>query len=337
MRKDHTIIIAEAGVNHNGDLQMALQLVDAAAEAGADIVKFQTFKAKNIVTVNATRALYQIENMSGEEISQFKMLEKLELSDSDHIAIMNRCKERGIEFLSTPFDLESIDFLAHLGLNTWKIPSGEITNYFMLKEIAKHNGNVILSTGMSTIDEISEALEVLKINGQNPERVTLLHCTTQYPTPMEDVNLRALITLRDIFHLSIGYSDHTQGIEIPIAAVAVGASVIEKHFTLSRELPGPDHKASLEPSELKQMINAIRNIEKGMGDGRKRVTESEKSNRGVARKSLVASKPIRRGEILTEENVTAKRPGNGISPMKWIELSGSVAKRDYNTDDQIEL
>lgn len=329
-------IIAEAGVNHNGSLNTALQLVDAAAEAGADFVKFQTFKAENLVTREASKAEYQKKNTDGGDDSQLFMLKKLELSEDDHNAIIERCKERNIKFLSTAFDLESIDFLHSLGLDIWKIPSGEITNYPFLRKIAGFNEEVIMSTGMCDADDVRAALNALAEHGQDLNKVTLLHCTTQYPTPMEDVNLRAMITLRK-FAEHVGYSDHTPGIEIPVAAVALGASVIEKHFTLSREMAGPDHKASLEPSELKDMVRAIRNVEKALGDGVKQVAESEKANRSVARKSIVASRKIRKGETFNEDNIAAKRPGNGISPMLWNEICGKTAIRDFEKDEQIEL
>lgn len=329
------VIIAEAGVNHNGDLETALRLVDAAADAGADYVKFQTFKARNLVTAGARKAAYQERNM-GEEGSQYDMLRRLELSEEDHKVLIARCDERGIKFLSTPFDPESIDFLRSLGLDLWKIPSGEITNYPFLCKIARQGGEVIMSTGMSTPSEVEEALAALRDNGQDMEKVTILHCNTQYPTPMEDVNLNAMLSLRALCKHT-GYSDHTLGIEIPVAAAALGAEIIEKHFTLSRDMPGPDHAASLEPSELKKMVKAIRNVEKALGDGEKKVTGSESGNRDIARKSIVASRPIKKGEILSESNLTTKRPGGGISPMRWREVCGSKAIRDFEEDEMIEL
>lgn len=322
-------------MNHNGDLNTALQLVDAAAEAGVDYVKFQTFKACNLVTAAARKAAYQEKNM-GEVGTQYEMLKRLELSEDDHKALIDRCKKRGIKFLSTAFDLESIDFLNTLGLDLWKIPSGEITNYPFLRKIARQGGAVVMSTGMSTPDEIRDALEALRDNGQDMERVTILHCNTQYPTPMEDVNLKAMVSLRDLCRHT-GYSDHTLGIEIPVAAAALGAEVIEKHFTLSRSMSGPDHAASLEPSELKKMVTAVRNVEKALGTGEKRVTLSESGNRDVARKSIVASRFIKKGELLNDDNLTAKRPGGGISPMKWEEVCGNVAVRDFEEDEMIEL
>lgn len=329
-------IIAEAGVNHNGSLDLAKRLVDVAAEAGADFVKFQTFKAENLVTKDASKAEYQKKNLKEEDDSQLNMLKKLELSKSDHLELINYCRKKGIEFLSTPFDLESIDFLHSLGLKIWKIPSGEITNYPFLRKIAQFNEEVIMSTGMCDADDVRAAMNALADNGQDLNKVTLLHCTTQYPTPMADVNLKAMCALKD-FAEHVGYSDHTKGIEIPVAAVALGADVIEKHFTLSRDLPGPDHRASLEPDELTAMVKAIRNVEKALGDGIKRVAETEKSNRNVARKSIVASRHINKGEILNDENLTAKRPGNGISPMRWNEIAGTRAIRDFEVDDQIEV
>lgn len=328
-------VIAEAGVNHNGSLEMALHLVDAAAEAGADYVKFQTFKAEKLVTRAARKAEYQKKNTGYDDDSQLLMLKKLELSEEDHRSIMDRCKERGIGFLSTPFDLDSIDFLHSLGVRVWKIPSGDITNYPYLRKIARLNEEIIMSTGMCDDNDIEAALGALTENGQDITKVTLLHCTTQYPTPMEDVNLRAMLTLGR-YVKDYGYSDHTQGIEVPVAAVAMGASVIEKHFTLSRVLPGPDHKASLEPDELSAMVRSIRNIEKAMGDGSKHAAESEIANKAIARKSIVASRFIKKGERLSEENLTTKRPGTGISPMHWKEIIDTVAMRDFEEDEIIE-
>lgn len=329
-------IIAEAGVNHNGSLEMAKQLVDAAAEAGADFVKFQTFRAENLVTKDAAKAEYQQKNIGDSDNSQLKMLKALELSRENHLELIEYCKERGIRFLSTAFDLESIDFLHSLGLDIWKIPSGEVSNYPYLRKIAGYNREVIMSTGMCEPWEIAESIQALRENGQDVNKITLLHCTTQYPTPMEDVNLLAMCSLRK-FTENVGYSDHTQGIEVPVAAAALGATVIEKHFTLSRDLPGPDHKASLEPHELKEMVRAIRNIEKALGDGEKHVADSEKENKSVARKSIVAARPIKKGEVFTEENLTTKRPGDGLSPMCWPKLLGQTADRDYDTDEQIGM
>lgn len=329
-------IIAEAGVNHNGSLDLALELVDAAADAGADYVKFQTFRADKLVTRSAHTAEYQKKNMGGGD-SQYQMLRQLELSEDDHRAIIQRCRERGISFLSTAFDLESVDFLASLGMDVWKIPSGEITNYPYLCKIASKKGSVIMSTGMCTMADVAAALKALKDHGQPMDRVTLLHCTTEYPAPMEDVNLLAMRAMHEEFGLPTGYSDHTRGIEVPVAAAALGAVVIEKHFTLDRDLPGPDHKASLEPQELKAMVDAIRNIELALGTGQKAVSQSEAKNIAIARKSIVAAMPIKRGELLTDENLSVKRPGDGLSPMLWESVVGTRAIRDFNTDEKIEL
>lgn len=329
-------IIAEAGVNHNGSLDMAMRLVDAAAEAGVDYVKFQTFKAENLVTKDARKAEYQEHNTGDVTDSQFSMLKRLELGKAEHIKLMDYCKEKGIRFLSTAFDLESVDFLHDLGIDLWKIPSGEITNYPYLRKIAGYNEEVVMSTGMCEVSDVAAAMNALAENGQDLAKVTLLHCNTQYPTPMADVNLLAMLSLRD-FSEKVGFSDHTVGIEIPVAAAALGATVIEKHFTLSRDLPGPDHRASLEPAELKAMVTAIRNVETALGDGHKRVSPSESANVAVARKSIVASCNIKRGEVLTENNMTAKRPGHGISPMRWREVEGTRAIRDFNPDDMIEI
>lgn len=332
----HVIIIAEAGVNHNGSMEMARQLIDAAAEAGVDYVKFQTFKADKLVTHAARQAEYQKRNIGDGADSQYEMLRKLELSEEDHRELKDYCRQKGVRFLSTAFDLESVEFLHELCPGLWKIPSGEITNYPYLRKIAGYNEEVVMSTGMSTDEDVENALLALRENGQDLEKVTLLHCNTQYPTPMEDVNLLAMNSLRR-FVKRVGFSDHTRGIEIPIAAAALGADVVEKHFTLSRSLPGPDHKASLEPQELKAMVEAIRNVSEALGDGRKRVTPSEAANRDVARKSIVASRPIKRGELLSDENMAAKRPGGGISPMRWKEVEGTAAIRDFETDDMIEI
>ena len=328
-----TLIIAEAGVNHNGDLQMAKQLVDQAKATGADIVKFQTAKLGSLVSKYAGMADYQKKN-TGHVESQKEMLQKLLLPYEDFICLSEYCKEVGIGFLSTPFDVESIHFLEEL-VPFWKVPSGEITNYPYLVEIGKTKKPVILSTGMCEIPEIDDAVAVLKENGTTD--LTLLHCNTQYPTPYEDVNLRAMETLQKRYHVEIGYSDHTQGIEVPIAAVARGAVVIEKHFTLDRNLPGPDHKASLEPEELRTMVRAIRNIELALGSPEKKVSPSEKENLSVARKSIVAAREIKKGELLGEDNLTTKRPGNGISPMKWNEVIGTYAVKDFKEDELIVL
>lgn len=332
----HTLIIAEAGVNHNGSLELARRLVDAAANAGVDYVKFQTFKAENLVTKSAKQAEYQKKNIGDGNGSQYQMLKKLELSHADHDVLVEYCEQKGVRFFSTAFDLESIDYLASLDLPLWKIPSSEITNYPYLRKIALQGKPVVLSTGMCDVADIKNALDILIKFGLTKGQITILHCNTEYPTPFEDVNLRAMRTISEEFGVKVGYSDHTQGIEVPIAAVALGAEVIEKHFTLDRNLPGPDHKASLEPDELKAMVSAIRNIEQAMGDGEKKVTVSEGKNIAIARKSIVAACPIKKGEILFEENLTVKRPGTGISPMRWEEIVGTIAIRDYNEDELIE-
>lgn len=335
---NHTIIIAEAGVNHNGSLEMAKQLVDKAVEAGVDYIKFQTFKASKLVTKSAKQAEYQQKNIGKEEDSQYQMLKKMELSPEDHEVLIAYCKERGIKFFSTAFDFDSIDYLHSLNLGLWKVPSGEVTNYPFLKRIAAYNKKTILSTGMCDMQDVRNAVEALYKNGLSKENLILLHCNTEYPTPFEDVNLKAMDALRKEFGVEVGYSDHTKGIEVPIAAVALGATVIEKHFTLDRTLPGPDHKASLEPDELKAMVSAIRNIEKAVGgDGTKHVSESERKNIAIARKSIVAACDIKAGETFTEENLTVKRPGSGISPMRWEEVLGQKAKKDFNEDELIEL
>jgi N,N'-diacetyllegionaminate synthase len=331
-----TLIIAEAGVNHNGDLEMARRLVDVAAAAGADLVKFQTFKADRLVSPEAPKAAYQ-QGTSGGDETQHAMLRRLELSPEAHEMLIGHCNSRGIGFFSTAFDLESIDLLVSLGLDRFKIPSGEITNLPYLRRIGSFGKPILLSTGMASMADIEGALEVLESAGTGRDRITVLHCNTEYPTPMNDVNLRAMQTLRQAFDVAVGYSDHTAGIEIAVAAVALGASVIEKHFTLDRALPGPDHKASLEPDELKAMVTAIRNIEQALGDGRKRPSASERKNVAVARKSLVAARPIRAGETFDATNLTAKRPGNGLSPMRWDEVIGRRASRDFSQDELIEL
>ena len=334
---NHTIIIAEAGVNHNGSIELAKQLVDKAVEAGADYIKFQTFKAANLVTKSAQQADYQKKNIGGGDNSQYQMLKKLELSREEHLELIGYCQQRGIHFFSTAFDFDSIEFLDSLHLNLWKIPSGEITNYPYIKQIAQKQGDVILSTGMSTAEDIQNAVGVLLKWGKTKDQITILHCNTEYPTPFEDVNLLAMQSIAKQFGTKVGYSDHTRGIEVPIAAVALGATVIEKHFTLDRNMPGPDHKASLEPDELKAMVSAIRNIEKALGSSEKKVTDSERKNIAIARKSIVAATNIKKGEIFTEENITVKRPGTGISPMKWEEVLGTTAVRDFLEDELIEL
>lgn len=330
-----TLIIAEAGVNHNGSIEMAKQLIDAAAVAGVDYVKFQTFKAEKLVTKDAKQAEYQQRNAADD--SQYAMLKKLELTPRQHEELIIYCKQKGVRFLSTAFDLESIEYLHSLHLELWKIPSGEITNYPYLKKIAQYGEPVIMSTGMCSMGDVEQALNVLLKNGLTKEQITLLHCNTEYPTPMQDVNLKAMLQLRDKFGVKVGYSDHTKGIEVPIAAVALGAEVIEKHFTLDRTLPGPDHKASLEPNELKAMVDAIRNIEQALGNGQKHVSASEEKNMAIARKSIVAARDIKQGEKLTEKNLCVKRPGNGISPMRWEEVIGTKAIRDFVEDELIEI
>lgn len=327
------LVIAEAGVNHNGSLDLAMQMVDAAKRAGADIIKFQTAKPEALISKYAEKAAYQKEN-TGEDESQLDMVRKIMLRYEQFIPLKRYCEQREIKFLSTPFDLDSIDFLEELGCDIWKIPSGEITNLPYLEKIAYTHKPVIMSTGMATMDEIRDAMKVLKDAGTG--EVTLLHCTTQYPTPFEDVNLKAMITLRDQFGCAVGYSDHTKGIAIPIAATAMGATVIEKHFTLDRTMEGPDHKASLEPDELAEMVTAIRQVEKALGDGQKKPVLSETENKTVARKSIIAARNIKKGELYTEENLTTKRPGNGISPMRWYEFIGKTANRDYAEDELIE-
>lgn len=332
-----TLIIAEAGVNHNGSLETARQLIDVAAEAGADYVKFQTFKANKLVTKTAARAEYQNTNTK-DSASQYEMLQKLELSEADHLELVAYCQEKEINFLSTGFDLDSLEFLSRLGITVAKIPSGEITNLPYLEKAAALFPEIILSTGMATIEEIKDAFQTLVNAGANRSTVTILHCNTEYPTPMEDVNLKAMLHIENELGTAIGYSDHTLGIEVPIAAVALGATVIEKHFTLSRSLPGPDHRASLEPAELAAMVLAIRNIEKAIGgSGIKEPSKSEMKNKPVARKSIVAYRPIKKGEFFSEQNLTIKRPGDGISPMKWHNVIGQTAYRDFLEDEQIEL
>ena len=329
------LIIAEAGVNHNGDLDLARQLIDAAAEAGADIVKFQTFSADRLASRTAPLADYQ-QQAATSLSSQLEMLRSLELDRPAHEVLIAHAEARKIRFFSTGFDLESVRLLAELGLDRFKVPSGEITNLPYLKLIGSYRKPVILSTGMATIGEIEAAIDALETAGVSRQMITVLHCNTEYPTPMVDVNLRAMCTIGRTFGVQIGYSDHTRGIEVAIAAVALGASVIEKHFTISRELPGPDHKASLEPHELKDMVTAIRNVEQALGEAIKRPTPSESKNRPIARKSLVAAQPIRKGEAFTPENMTVKRPGTGLSPMLWDETCGRIAQRDYQVDELIE-
>jgi len=334
---DPVFIIAEAGVNHNGSLERAYQMIVEAAGAGVDAVKFQTFKTEALVTHAAGKADYQQQTTSSAE-SQYEMLKKLELSPADFCELKEYCKGQQIEFLSTPFDLSTIDQLTELGVGKWKLPSGEITNLPYLRKIGSFRQEVILSTGMSDMGEVAAALSVLEASGTARSQITLLHCNTEYPTPMYDVNLRAMQTLRKAFPglKGVGYSDHTLGIEVPIAAVAMGATVIEKHFTLDRNLPGPDHRASLEPDELTAMVKAIRNIELSMGDGVKQPSPSELKNRPIARKSIVAAQDIQAGQIFTADSLTVKRPGTGVSPMQWDVVIGQVAGRNYKRDELID-
>lgn len=331
-----TLVIAEAGVNHNGDLELAKRLVAAAAAAGADLVKFQSFITSKSISRQAPKAQYQKGATDSDE-SQYEMVRKLELSRADHEMLAEECRRCGIGFFSTAFDTESFDLLVELGLEQVKIPSGEITNLPLLRYMTRLGKPVLLSTGMAHLGDIEAALQVIEAAGTPRERVTLLHCTTEYPAPVEDVNLRAMASMKAAFGAEVGYSDHTAGIEIPVAAVALGATVIEKHFTLDRTLPGPDHQASLEPPEFKAMVDAIRNVERALGDGIKRPSPSEIKNKAIARKSLVASRPIRAGEPFSGDNIEAKRPGTGISPMRWDEIIGRPAPRDFAADELIEL
>ena len=329
-----TLIIAEAGVNHNGSIATAKQLIDIAAEAGSDMVKFQTFKSETLAAQSAEKAEYQ-KNLTDKGESQFEMIEKLELNRAAHDELIQHCEEKGIRFLSTAFDHDSIDLLNELDIPLYKIPSGEITNLPYLRHIGRMGKSIVMSTGMARINEVHAALNILLEVGAEKNKITILHCNTEYPTPVEDVNLKAMLTMRDELGVAVGYSDHTLGIEVPVAAVALGASVIEKHFTLDRTLPGPDHAASLEPNELKAMVTAIRNIEKAMGDSVKKPSPSETKNIQIIRKSLVAKKSIKIGERFTEDNLTAKRPGTGISPMEWDEVLKKTAKKNYLIDDLI--
>ena len=331
-----TLIIAEAGVNHNGDMALAKQLIDVAADAGADLVKFQTFNADRQVTQAAAKANYQLQQTDQAE-TQHAMLRRLELSEAMHHDLIAHCAKRGIGFFSTGFDIPSLDLLRGLGQTLFKIPSGEITNLPYLRHVGQWGGPLVLSTGMATLGDIEAALDVLVRSGTDLSVITVLHCTTEYPTPMVDVNLRAMLGIQAALGVAVGYSDHTPGIEVATAAVALGATVIEKHFTLSRSLPGPDHQASLEPTELAAMVRAIRNIEVALGDGVKRISDSEAKNRPVARKSLVASRAIRQGERFSADNLTAKRPGSGLSPMLWDEVIGQVARQDFEPDALISL
>ena len=328
-------IIAEAGVNHNGSLDLAKKLIDEACSAGADAVKFQTFKATNLATKNSQKAVYQKITTSKEE-TQFDMLKKLELNKKEHEELIYYCKKKKIVFLSSPFDLESIDLLNDLGLKIFKIPSGEITNLPYLKYLGKLNKKIILSTGMSNMDEVKNALDILINSGTKKSNITILHANSEYPTPMKDVNLRAMVSIGKELDIKFGYSDHTLGIEVDIAAVAMSATCIEKHFTLDRNMEGPDHKASLEPDELKEMVRAIRNIEIALGDGEKKSSKSELVNMQVSRKSIVAKTDIKIGDVFSEINLTTKRPGTGISPMKWDQILNKISTTNYNKDDIIQ-
>ncbi len=330
----HTCIIAEAGVNHNGYVELAKKLIDVASCAGADFVKFQTFKSENLVTAEAPKAKYQNDNTKDNE-SQFEMLKKLELTYDEFEILFNYCKEKGIGFLSTPFDIESAEFLSSLGMDIWKIPSGEITNLPLLEYIGGKKEKIILSTGMSDFEEVNAALTVLR--GAGADDITLLHCTTQYPAPYESVNLKAMCELRERFHTKVGYSDHTLGSEVSVAAVALGASVIEKHFTLDKNMDGPDHKASMEPDELTELVKAIRHIDVAIGDGRKIVQDVESDNKKVARKSIIVATHIDKGTIITREMLCIKRPGTGISPMKINQIIGTKAIRDFEKDELLEI
>lgn len=335
MNRNHTIIIAEAGVNHDGSLEKALRLVDEAAAAGADYVKFQTFHASKLVTAASATAQYQRDNCGAS--GQLEMLRRLELSEDDFRTIATHCRQRGIRFLSTPFDEESIHFLVDLGVDMMKVPSGEITDYFYLQAIGRTRLPVVLSTGMSTLADIEAAIDLLTDSGTPRESITLLHCNTEYPTPYSDVNLRAMLTMREAFGLPTGYSDHTAGIEVSLAAAALGAVVIEKHFTLSRDAAGPDHAASLDPAQLRELVNGIRNVEAALGSARKCVSPSEAKNIDAARRFLVAAYPIRKGEPLTVDNVVARRAGAGLSPMLWPLIDGRGATRDFDTDQPITI
>jgi len=333
---DKTFIIAEAGVNHNGSVEIAKRMIDAATNAGADAVKFQTFKAEKVVSKFASKAEYQKETTQRDE-SQLEMIKKLELDPNAHKELIDYCRKNGVMFLSSPFDLESIELLDTLGLSMLKIPSGEITNLPYLKKIGSLKKKIVLSTGMSDLREIGDALSILTQAGTAKEDITVLHCNTEYPTPYEDVNLRAMLTIKETFKIKVGYSDHTPGIEVSIAAAALGATVIEKHFTLNKSMEGPDQKASLEPGKLKAMVQAIRNVEKSLGDGTKKPSRSELKNIAAIRKSILAARNIREGEIFTEGNLAAKRPGEGISPMEWDKVIGQTAKRNFEDGQLIEL
>ncbi len=334
--REKVFIIAETGVNHNGDVRMALTMIDAAARAGADAVKFQTFRSEDVISRFAPKAEYQ-KRTTGMSGSQLEMAKKLELDAGAYKHLVSRCRKNEIRFLSTPFDIKSIEFLYKLGLGMFKIPSGEITNLPYLRKVGSLGKKIILSTGMSDLKEVGRAINILRISGTAKKDITVLHCNTEYPTPYEDVNLFAMNTIKKAFGVSVGYSDHTHGIEIPIAAVALGAEIIEKHFTLDRNMAGPDHKASIEPEDFESMVCSIRNIEKALGDGIKRPSRSESKNIPIARRSIVAAKYIRKGDIFTDENIAAKRPAVGLSPMRWDDLIGKKAKRDFKEDEAIRL
>jgi N,N'-diacetyllegionaminate synthase len=335
MSGDKVFIIAEAGVNHNGDMRLARELVHAAADAKVDAVKFQTFRAESLVRRDAAKAQYQVERTGNSE-GQYEMLKRLELSWESHHELKALAEKRGIEFMSTPFDTECADFLAKLGVKRFKIPSGEITNYPYLRHVARLKIPVIFSTGMSDMTDIESCLNTFLANGLSREQVSVLHCNTEYPTPPEDVNLRAMLAMKERFQLTVGYSDHTAGTEVSVAAVAMGARIIEKHFTMDKNLPGPDHLASLEPAELVFMAQSIRNISLALGNSLKGLSRSEAKNRHAARKSIVAAKQIKKGELFTEDNLTTKRPGSGISPMRWTEIIGKTAPRDFTSDEMID-
>ena len=336
MNHKHITIIAEIGVNHNGSLDTAKNLIEKASEAGVDIVKFQTFKTENLVTRKAEKARYQ-KSFERKDETQFEMLKRLELTDSDHQTLIKYCLNQGVQFLSTAFDHTSLSFLARLDMPFFKIPSGEITNLPYLRYISTFNKPIVMSTGMATMNEVEDAMNVILGAGINNSEITLLHCNTEYPTPFKDVNLQAMITMKNKFGVKVGYSDHTIGLDVPIAAAAMGASIIEKHFTLDRGMIGPDHAASIEPKELKKMVLSIRNIEKSIGSGLKKPSKSEKKNIMVSRKSIYAKSGINKGEYFTEENLIAKRPGKGISPMKWDNVIGVKAKKDFKIDDLIKI
>jgi N,N'-diacetyllegionaminate synthase len=334
----NVIIIAEAGVNHNGSIDLAKKLIDAAVDAGVDFVKFQTFKTESLVSKTAKKASYQIENTNNTSESQLQMLKKLELTREQHYEIVSYCIEKNISFFSTAFDIESLEFLKELGLSMVKIPSGEITNLPYLRKAAELFSEIIISTGMSTMNDIEQAVNVFLKAGHNQNNISIMHCNTEYPTEMKDVNLLAMNTIKLKFSTKVGYSDHTLGTEVPIAAVALGAKIIEKHFTLDRNLPGPDQLASLEPNELKFMVDSIRNIELAIsGSGEKLPSESERKNIEIARKSIVAKTNILKGEVFSEKNITTKRPGNGLSPMQWDNVIGKIANKNFSEDDLIEM